>query len=72
MAKAITPAEMARAYPDMCRKCEDLQSDLDDTRNLVKRLKEDLKMKERDLHDAYLLIYELKAKLYDLTTGTYL
>ena len=72
MAKAMTPAEMANAYPALCRKCEDLQSDLDATRECVKRLKEDIKMRDRDLHDSEHQIMELKAKLYDLTTGTYL
>lgn len=72
MAKTMTPAEMANAYPALCRKCEDLQSDLDATRESVKRLKEDKKMLERDIQSAEMQIMELKARLYDLTTGTYL
>lgn len=72
MAKAMTPAEMANAYPALCRKCEDLQSDLDATRECVKRLKEDKKVLERDIQAAEMQIIGLKAKLYDLTTATYL
>lgn len=59
-------------YPALCRKCEDLQSDLDATRESVKRLKEDIKMRDRDLQAAEFQIMELKAKLYDLTTASYL
>lgn len=72
MQKAMTPAEMANAYPALCRKCEDLQSDLDATRESVKRLKEDKKMLERDIQAAEMQIMALKAKLYDLTTANYL
>ena len=72
MAKTMTPAEMEQAYPAMCQKCEDLQSDLDATRESIKRLKEDKKMLERNVQDAEMRIMELKAKLYDMTAGTYL
>ena len=72
MAKTMTTEEMAQAYPALCRRCEDLQSDLDETRELVERLKEERQEweQERVLYEQKIMA--LKAKLYDLTTATYL
>lgn len=68
----LTPTEMANAYPALCRRCEDLQSDLDETRELVERLKEERQGWEQEHMRYEQTIMALKAKLYDLTTGTYL
>ena len=63
MQKAMTSAEMVKAYPALCQKCADLQSDLDETRKCIERIKEDNRALERDLQDAAIQIITLKAKL---------
>ena len=72
MANGMTIDEMAQAYPALCQRCEDLRSDLEETRELVNRLREERETWARDRAAYEQKIMALKAKLYDLTTGTYL
>ena len=63
---------MAKAYPAMCQKCDDLQSDLDATRDCVKRLKAEIEKRDSERLEYEQTIMSLKAKLYDLTSANWL
>lgn len=68
----MTTTEMESAYPKLCRKCEDLQSDLDATRDCVKRLKAEIEKRDSERLEYEQTIMSLKAKLYDLTSANWL